>query len=105
MKIFLLLIGLYALWKAFMLFIFPHFIDRFFANKTTLSTEEGYVAVPDQSHLIGTRGVASTDLRPCGKIQHETGRIDVVAESGYVSRGTTVEIVALRNGGLVVRPV
>jgi membrane-bound serine protease (ClpP class) len=70
-----------------------------------MTTEAGFLATPDQSYLIGTVGVAATDLRPSGKMSFADQRIDVVAESGYVTRGSPIEVVALRNGSPVVRPL
>ncbi|MBI4420050.1 MAG: nodulation protein NfeD, partial [Gemmatimonadetes bacterium] len=48
----------------------------------------GYVAAPARPELVGAVGVAATDLRPSGVALVDDARIDVVAESGFISKGT-----------------
>lgn len=54
---------------------------------------------------IGTRGVATTDLRPAGKVDVNGNLLDARTEGGYVERGVTVEVVFAAPNHLVVRPV
>jgi len=60
------------------------------------------VGGPDPA-LVGTRGVAATNLRPAGAAMIDGERRDVVAESGYVDADTPVRVVAVRGNAIVVR--
>lgn len=51
--------------------------------------------VPDADQLrslVGARGVVVTPLRPVGVCEFSGKRIECVAESGYVDRGVSVEV-------------
>jgi membrane-bound serine protease (ClpP class) len=55
--------------------------------------------------LIGREGVAHTFLRPAGTAMVDGKRLDVVAESGMIERGSPVRIVAVQENRIVVRKV
>jgi membrane-bound serine protease (ClpP class) len=57
------------------------------------SRETGYLTGDVRSELIGATGVAVTDLRPAGAARFGDERIDVVADSNWISAGTPVRIV------------
>lgn len=52
---------------------------------------------------IGTTGVTETPLRPAGFVMIDGQRVDAIAESGYIERGTAVRVVAVVDGALKVR--
>lgn len=55
--------------------------------------------------LVGRRVQAVSDLRPSGQVAIDGDTVSATAEHGeYISAGTTVEIVAMRFGELIVRP-
>lgn len=60
-------------------------------------------AIVDYSHLVGSHGVAHTDLRPSGRAKIEHELIDVVAEAEPLDRGTPIEVVAVQANRVVVR--
>lgn len=62
--------------------------------QNTLQSEQGFHA-PANLRLItaGTKGKAHSDLRPSGKIMIEGKVYDAVAESGWINKGETVEVV------------
>jgi membrane-bound serine protease (ClpP class) len=57
------------------------------------SRETGYLSADLRSELIGATGVAVTDLRPAGAARFGDERVDVVADSNWISAGTPVRIV------------
>ena len=57
------------------------------------SREAGYLSAAVRPELIGTTGVAMTDLRPAGAARFGKERLDVVADANWISAGTTVRIV------------
>jgi membrane-bound serine protease (ClpP class) len=57
------------------------------------SKETGYISAAVRDELVGTTGVALTDLRPAGAAQFGDERIDDVTDSQYISAGTPVVII------------
>jgi membrane-bound serine protease (ClpP class) len=66
--------------------------------------EGGYVASTARLELQGATGVAVTDLRPAGAGEFAGERLDVVAESNWISAGTPIRIVRSEGYRHVVRP-
>lgn len=69
------------------------------------SRAAGYIAGQVRSELIGTEGIALTDLRPAGSARIGGERLDVVAEGGFISRGARVRVVRSEPYRLVVEAV
>jgi membrane-bound serine protease (ClpP class) len=58
-----------------------------------------------KTELVGREGVAQTVLRPAG-IGHIDGmRLDVVAESDMIERGSPIKVVAVEGSRIVVRKI
>lgn len=57
------------------------------------------------SELVGREGVAQTLLRPSGMAVLDGKRLDVVAESGIIERGSPIKVVAVDGTRIVVRKV
>jgi membrane-bound serine protease (ClpP class) len=55
--------------------------------------------------LVGREGVAQTVLRPTGIGQIDGKRLDVVAESAMIERGSPIKVVAVEGSRIVVRKV
>jgi|MDTC01.2.fsa_nt_gb membrane-bound serine protease (ClpP class) len=55
--------------------------------------------------LLHQEGVAQTDLRPAGKVQMGTRRVDVVAEHGMIESGEPVKVVKVEGTRVVVRRI
>jgi len=51
---------------------------------------------------VGKFGVASTDLRPSGKVEIESDVIDAVAEGEFISKGTGVRVTDASGNRVVV---
>ena len=63
-------------------------------------------AVPDTDRLkelIGAEGIVLTTLRPVGMCDFSGRRIECVAESGYVNKGSKVRVINVESTQLTVR--
>lgn len=67
--------------------------------------DEGYLSALVRQELVGLRGVAVTDLRPAGVGKFADERIDIVAEEGWLTAGTPIEIMRAEGYRHVVRAV
>ena len=65
----------------------------------------GYLSAAIRADLVGRTGVAVTDLRPAGVGRFDDERIDVVAEEGWLTAGTPLEIVRAEGYRHLVRAV
>jgi membrane-bound ClpP family serine protease len=70
------------------------------AELEDLSHRESMV---DLDHLLGCRGVATTQLTPSGKARFGNELVDVMAEGEVIGRGGEVVVVAVHGNYLVVR--
>ena len=70
------------------------------ANSLETGTE-GTMAIYD--HLIGSRGMTSTQLTPSGKARVEGHLLDVIADCEVIERGTEIEIVEVHGNRVFVR--
>ena len=66
---------------------------------------EGYVSAEAREDLVGTQGIAVTDLHPAGTGMFAGERLDVVSEAGYVEKGAPIRIVRAEGYRHVVLPV
>lgn len=57
----------------------------------------------DRPELLNCTGTALTQLRPSGVANINGQRVDVVAESGLIERGTSVKVVTVEGSRIVVR--
>jgi membrane-bound serine protease (ClpP class) len=67
--------------------------------------DTGYTSSVRRLDLVGATGVAATDLRPSGSGEFGDERVDVVAESEWIERGSPIRIVASEGYRHVVRLV
>lgn len=73
---------------------------------TSLNTDAGYSSSKtDLNRYMNSEGVAITPLRPAGSAVISGDRVDVVTEGGFVPTGSTVRVVLVEGGRIVVRPV
>lgn len=64
--------------------------------------------IPDAEQLkalLGRKAVVITPLRPVGMCDFSGSRLECVAESGYVDKGKTVEVIKVEGTQLTVRQV
>ena len=75
---------------------------RMILGKTQMGARSQTEREPD---LVGREGVAHTMLRPSGTALVDGKRLDVVAESGMIERGSAIKIVAVQENHFVVRKI
>ncbi len=75
---------------------------RMILSKTQTGTHSQIEHAPE---LVGREGVAHTMLRPSGMALVDGKRLDVVAESGMIERGSPIKIVAVQENRVLVRKV
>ncbi|MEE8147707.1 MAG: NfeD family protein, partial [Longimicrobiales bacterium] len=82
--------------------------DRLFRAGILLASrtdkEIGYEAALTRPDLVGSEGVAITDLRPSGTGLFQDERLDVVSESEWIEEGTPIRVVSSEGYRHVVRP-
>jgi membrane-bound serine protease (ClpP class) len=66
-------------------------------------SDRGYVSGKQKNDMVNKVGVASTDLRPSGKVEVEGSWFDAVALDGYIERGSDVVIERQENYNVFVR--
>jgi len=98
---------LFALLGMFFLVKYLPKSSRF--NKLVLSesekAEQGFVSFPSDKDLIGKTGIAFTTLRPGGTAEFDGKRVDVVAESEYITQGTKIKVLRVEGIKVVVTAV
>lgn len=74
-----------------------------FSRVALVSDQEGYVSVPmEPLTLVGQTGIASTVLRPSGKIRIEDQHYDAVSMKGFIEKGDEVVVKRYENFQLYV---
>lgn len=68
----------------------------------SLKPEKDHLSSQDLDYLVGREGVASTDLRPCGKCKIDGVEFDVRTEGSYIVKNTWVIIRNIRNNTIIV---
>jgi membrane-bound serine protease (ClpP class) len=95
---------LFALLGMFVLVKYLPKSTRF--NKLVLSesekAEHGFVSYPSEKDLIGKIGIAFTTLRPGGTAEFDEKRVDVVADSEYITQGTKIKVIRVEGIKVVV---
>ncbi|MCC8095728.1 MAG: nodulation protein NfeD [Tannerellaceae bacterium] len=77
--------------------------SRGMLNKMALHAHlEEARSVPDLSGLIGIHGVAATVLRPSGKVTIAGEIYDAVSESGFIEKGSEVQVSRVENAQIYV---
>ena len=64
------------------------------ALHTVQETDKGFVGVDSiiQKKMIGKTGVATTILRPSGKVEIDGEIFDAVSETGYIEKGEEIKV-------------
>lgn len=65
--------------------------------------EKGFIGVPTENiEMVGKTGIASTILRPSGKITIGGKTYDAVSEIGYIETGEKIKVIRYESGQLYV---
>ncbi len=75
---------------------------KHFSLQNDLSTSK---SAPDETSLLGKKGVAETDLRPSGYARIDGKRHDVVSNRGYIGKDAPIEVVEVHGMRVVVREI
>lgn len=94
-----------ALGFALMRFIPRTQAGRRLVLQTAGAVKDGFVAAQAQDSLLGQRGVASTALRPAGKVKLADRTVDVLTAGEYIEAGAAVRVVEVAVGRIVVESV
>ncbi|MFM7133588.1 MAG: NfeD family protein [Planctomycetota bacterium] len=105
------LLALYSIAAPFMLIFGLKMAARSpLGRRMVLSAEDPArtgAGIPDHAAgapAVGSTGTAITPLRPSGFVSIGGRRLDASAEGDLIDAGTEVEVVAVRDGGIRVRP-
>lgn len=69
------------------------------------SDQEGYVATSFDESLIGKEGKAITDLKPSGHAHIEGQDQQVIAQAGYIEKGSKVVVISGQGPSLIVKEI
>jgi membrane-bound serine protease (ClpP class) len=72
--------------------------------KDATDREHGFESARRRVDLVGQEGVALTDLRPAGTGLFGDERVDVVADSEFISEGEAIRVLSAEGYRCVVRP-
>lgn len=92
---------------AFLLWMLPNSrVASAFRLSTRLATPTGTSVIADDlPDLLGSVGVAMSDLRPAGVARFGSARVDVVSEGDYVSAGSRLRVLRVEGNRVTVRAV
>nr|WP_275983882.1 NfeD family protein [Paenibacillus hamazuiensis] len=76
-----------------------------FILRERLDTDQGFVASPPKTQLLGSSGVAVTPLRPSGIAEIGGRRVDVVTSGEFIPVHTEVVVIAVEGPRVVVSAV
>jgi len=78
-------------------------IFRKMALNTTMEKKAGYIGVSmAELELVGKTGVASTVLRPSGKVSIDGVSYDAVSDQSFIEKGTLVRVIRYETGQIYV---
>lgn len=73
--------------------------------KDELTTENGFISSNDLNYLLGKKGEASTDLRPAGRGSFDGVEFNVMSDSQYITKGSSIEIYKVEGSKLIVKEI
>lgn len=82
-------------------------ISQVRSSKKTMyldTDQEGYQACLYPKELVGKTGVALNDLRPSGHIRIEERTFQALAKTGFIEKGTYIQVVGGQGSHLIVQP-
>jgi len=66
--------------------------------------QEGYQACLYPKDLVGKGGVALNDLKPSGHIRIEGKTLQAMAKTGFIEKGTEIQVLGGQGSHLIVQP-
>ena len=68
------------------------------------SDQKGYQASSFDKTAVGKTGIVVTDLKPGGHVLIDGKRLQAISQSGYITKGTEVIVLAGQEESLIVKP-
>jgi len=85
------------------------YFDRIPGSRALVLTRKNKdkVAGKETAECLGSRGIALTDLRPSGKVKISglPKACDIVAETGFIEGGSSIEIIKVDGRRILVRKI
>ena len=76
------------------------------ALKTNMDADKGFVAQDmNLTQYVGKQGIASTLLRPVGKVEIDGEHLDATSEVGFIDKGEEIVVTRFENAQLFVKKV
>ncbi len=76
------------------------------ALKTNMDTDKGFVAQDmNLTQYVGKQGIASTLLRPVGKVEIDGEYLDATSEVGFIDKGEEIVVTRFENAQLFVKRI
>ncbi len=76
------------------------------ALKTNMDTDKGFVAQDmNLTQYVGKQGIASTLLRPVGKVEINGEYLDATSEVGFINKGEEIVVTRFENAQLFVKRI
>lgn len=76
------------------------------ALKTNMDTDKGFVAQDmNLTQYVGKQGIASTQLRPVGKVEINGEYLDATSEVGFINKGEEIVVTRFENAQLFVKRI
>lgn len=76
------------------------------ALKTNMDADKGFVAQDmNLTQYVGKQGIASTLLRPVGKVEIDGEYLDATSEVGFIDKGEEIVVTRFENAQLFVKKV
>ncbi|NOZ46503.1 MAG: nodulation protein NfeD [Chlorobi bacterium] len=77
---------------------------NFLVLNTTQQKDDGYLSVTNDSfRLIGESGIATSILRPAGKVKIKEDYYDAKSQFGYINKGEKIIVIDYKSGQLYVK--
>ena len=73
--------------------------------KDELTTESGFISSNDLNYLLGKEGKAVTDLRPAGRGSFDGVEFNIMSESKFITKDTSIVIYKVEGSKLIVKEI
>jgi membrane-bound ClpP family serine protease len=68
-----------------------------------LDSEDQQIGDQDLQYLVGKTGIASTDLKPSGKVDIDGVEFDARSETRYIDKGSAIRIIRIHENSIIVK--
>lgn len=69
---------------------------------TDLPGKNLFIEENDAKHLVGKKGVALTDLKPSGKGEFDSVKLDILSEGAFIKKGADISVSEIKNNKVFV---